>query len=305
VVIAMRILPLAVFLFLPAAACGPTPQTRNPPATEAAAPRTSHIVQQGNVTIEVIAEGSGPLMLLLPSLGRDVTEFDPLAERLRAAGFRVVRPRPRGFGRSVGPMDGLTLHDFARDAAAVVEHERAGLAIMVGHAYGHFVAKMTAADFPHLVRGVALVAASQKNISEEVRRWNAIGSDPTRPVEERRKYVQMVFFAPGSDPTPYLTGFNPGVRAMQDATRIRTPQQEYWASGTAPLLDLQAARDPYRPRSTADELVNEFGRDRVTVVVIPDSSHAVPIEQPAAVADALVAWARTLPAQPGGPAPAP
>ena len=303
----MRILTLVGFLSLPAmAACGSAPQTGNPPATQApGAVRTSHTVQQGNVTIEVIAEGSGPLMVLLPSLGRDVTEFDPLAERLRAAGFRIVRPRPRGFGRSVGPMEGLTLHDFARDTAAVVEHERAGLAIMVGHAYGHFVAKMTASDFPHLVRGVALVAASQKNISEEVRRWNAIGSDPTRPLEERRKYIQMVFFAPGNDPTPYLTGFSPEVRAMQDATRIGTPQQEYWASGTAPLLDLQAAHDPYRPRSTADELVNEFGRERVTVVVIPDSSHAVPIEQPSAVADALVAWARTLPPQPAGPAPAP
>ena len=303
----MRILTLAGLLSLPAmAACGSAPQTGNPPATEApGAGRTSHVVQQGNVTIEVIAEGSGPLMVLLPSLGRDVTEFDPLAERLRAAGFRVVRPRPRGFGRSVGPMAGLTLHDFARDIAAVVEHERAGLAIMVGHAYGHFVAKMTAVDFPHLVRGVALVAASQKNISEEVRRWNAMGSDPTRPLEERRKYIQMVFFAPGNDPTPYLTGFSPGVRAMQDATRIATPQQEYWASGTAPLLDLQAAQDPYRPRSTADELVNEFGRERVTVVVIPDSSHAVPIEQPSAVADALVAWARTLPGQSAGPVPDP
>jgi pimeloyl-ACP methyl ester carboxylesterase len=303
----MRILMLAVFLSLPAvAACGSAPQTDSQPATEApGAVRTSHIVQQGNVTIEVIAEGSGPLMVLLPSLGRDVTEFDPVAERLRAAGFRIVRPRPRGFGRSVGPMEGLTLHDFARDTAAVVEHERAGLAIMVGHAYGHFVAKMTAVDFPRLVRGVALVAASQKNISEEVRRWNAIGSDPTRPLEERRKYIQMVFFAPGNDPTPYLTGFSPEVRVMQDATRIGTPQQEYWASGTAPLLDLQAAHDPYRPRSTADELVNEFGRERVTVVVIPDASHAVPIEQPSAVADALAAWARMLPPQPASPAPAP
>ena len=145
----MRILSLVGFLSLPAmAACGSAPQTGDPPATEAPpAVRTSHAVQQGNVTIEVIAEGSGPLMVLLPSLGRDVTEFDPLAERLRAAGFRVVRPRPRGFGRSVGPMEGLTLHDFARDTAAVVEHERAGLAIMVGHAYGHFVAKMTASIF--------------------------------------------------------------------------------------------------------------------------------------------------------------
>ena len=303
----MRILTLVGLLSFPAmAACGSAPQTGNPPATEAPGPgRTSHIVQQGNVTLDVIAEGSGPLMVLLPSLGRDVSEFDPLAERLRAAGFRVVRPRPRGFGRSVGPMEGLTLHDFARDTAAVVGHERAGFAIMVGHAYGHFVAKMTASDYPHLVRGVALVAASQKNISEEVRRWNAIGSDPTRPLEERRKYIQMVFFAPGNDPTPYLTGFSPEVRTMQDATRIGTPLHEYWASGTAPLLDLQAAHDPYRPRSTAHELLDEFGRERVTVVVIPDSSHAVPIEQPSAVADALVAWARTLPTQSAGPTPAP
>ncbi len=303
----MRVLTLVGFFSLPAmAACGSPSQTANAPAREApSGVRTSHIVQQGDVTIEVVTEGSGPLMVLLPSLGRDVTEFDPLAERLRAAGFRIVRPQPRGFGRSAGPMEGLTLHDFARDTAAVVEHERAGSAIMVGHAYGHFVAKMTAVDFPHLVRGVALVAASQKNISEEVRRWNAIGSDPTRPLDERRKYIQMVFFAPGNDPTPYLTGFSPEVRAMQDATRIGTPQQEYWASGSAPLLDLQAAHDPYRPRSTADELVNEFGRERVTVVVIPDASHAVPIEQPAAVADALVAWARTLPAQPAGSTAAP
>jgi len=301
----MRLITLSAILGLPVmTGCGSPQQTEQPAHVEATnTARTSYVVQQGDVSIEVIAEGSGPLMVLLPSLGRDATEFDPLAERLAAAGFRVVRPQPRGFGKSVGPMESLTLHDFAKDTAAVIEHEGRGPAIMVGHAYGHFVAKMTAVDCPHLVRGVALVAASQKAISEEVRRWNAIGADPTRPLEERRKYIQMVFFAPGNDPTPYLTGFNPEVRRMQDATRIGTPQQEYWASGTVPLLDLQAAHDPYRPGSTADELVNEFGRERVTVVVIPDSSHAVPIEQPAAVADALVAWAQGLPAQTSGPAP--
>jgi pimeloyl-ACP methyl ester carboxylesterase len=292
----MRLLTLLALLLPLMAACGSAPQNENPPQDEAPhTSRTSYVVEREGVTTEVIGEGSGPLVILLSSLGRDVLEFDPLAERIAAAGFRVVRPQPRGFGKSVGPMEGLTLHDFAKDVAAVIERDGGGTAIMVGHAYGHFVAKMTAVDFPHLVRGVALVAASQKAISEEVRRWNAIGSDPTRPIEERRKYIQMVFFAPGNDPTPYLTGFSPEVRRMQDAARIGTPQAEYWAAGTAPLLDLQAAHDPYRPRSTVDELVNEFGPERVTVVVIPDSSHAVPIEQPAAVADAIVAWARKLP----------
>ena len=188
--------------------------------------RTSHVAQYDNVTIEFVAEGSGPLVVVLPSLGRDVIELAPLAERIAAEGFRVVRPRPRGFGRSAGPLDNLTLHHFARDVAAVVEHERAGPAIVVGHAYGHFVAKMTAVDFPRLVWGVALVAASQKNMDPEVRRWNAIASDPARPDAERLKYLQLVFFAPGHDPGIWLTGFEPAVRRSQDLAREATAPQE-------------------------------------------------------------------------------
>src|SRR5712692_6456219 len=90
------------------------------------AKRTRHVVRSDNVTIEVIAEGSGPLIVLLPSLGRDSEEFDPVAAQVAAAGFRVLRPQPRGYGRSTGPMQNITLHDFARDTAAVIEHEKAG-----------------------------------------------------------------------------------------------------------------------------------------------------------------------------------
>ena len=39
---------------------------------------------------------------------------------------------------------------------------------------------------------------------------------------------------------------------------------------------------------------DEFG-DRVTVMVIPDASHALIPEQPAAVVDALVGWIKSLP----------
>ena len=109
------------------------------------------LVHHDNVTLEVIAQGSGPLIVLLPSLGRDSEELDPWAAKIAAGGFRVLRPRPRGFGKSSGPMDKLTLHDLARDIAAVIEPEHDGPAIVAGHAYGHFVAKMTATDFPTLV----------------------------------------------------------------------------------------------------------------------------------------------------------
>src|SRR5215831_6730313 len=85
------------------------------PLAFGAAPRTREIVRRNNVTIEVIAEGRGPLVVLLPSLGRDSDEFDPVAEQIAAAGFRVLRPQPRGYSRSTGPMQNVTLHDLARD----------------------------------------------------------------------------------------------------------------------------------------------------------------------------------------------
>src|SRR6266702_1843042 len=73
-----------------------------------------------------------------------------------------------------------------------------------------------------------------------------------------------------------------------------TKQSEWWPGGKAPLLDLQAALDPFKPRAMMNEMKEEFG-DRITVAVIPDASHALIPEQPAAVVDAIVAWMRKLP----------
>jgi len=256
--------------------------------------RTREIVRHDNVAIEVIAEGRGPLIVMLPSLGRDSEEFDPAAQRIAKAGFRVLRPQPRGFGRSVGPMEKLTLHDLARDVATVIEHENSGPAILAGHAFGHFVAKMTAVDFPRRVRGVILVGAAQKNPDPEVQRSVAIASDPSQPEAERLKHLKIVFFAPGNDAKLWLTGFHANVRAAEIIARDATPQKEYYAAGNVPLLDIQGEDDPYKPPSARNELVDEFGAKRVTVVRIPHAAHAIIVEQPNAVADAIITWSRRL-----------
>src|SRR5580700_8799132 len=260
-----------------------------------AQPRVREVVHRDDVTIEVIAEGSGPPIVLLPSLGRDSEEFDPVAVRLAASGFRVLRPQPRGYGRSSGPMQNVTLHDFARDVAAVIQYENAGPAILAGHAFGHVVAKMTAVDFPQLVRAVILIGAAQKQPNPEVQKSVSIATDPSQPEDVRLKHLKLVFFAPGNDPKLWLTGFHANVRAAEIVARDATPQKEYWSGGTAPILDVQGSNDPYRPPSSADELVREFGAKRVSVVVIPHAAHAVIVERPGAVADAIVKYARGLP----------
>jgi pimeloyl-ACP methyl ester carboxylesterase len=262
--------------------------------------RTRGIVAYDDVRLDVIAEGSGPLVILLPSRGRGSEDFDAVAAGIAAAGFRVLRPQPRGAAASTGPTKGLTLHDFARDMAEIIKHEGGGPAVMVGHAFGNWVARMTAVDYPQLVRGVVIVAAAAKaypngfagarELSEAVR----LAGDTKLPDEERLKYLRMAFFAPGHDASGWLQGWYGGADEAQSAAGRATKQSEWWSGGTVPLLDLQAANDPFKPAAMSNEMRDEFG-DRVTIVVIANASHALMPEQPAAVVDAIVGWMRKLP----------
>jgi pimeloyl-ACP methyl ester carboxylesterase len=262
--------------------------------------RTRSVVAYDDVRLDVIAEGRGPLVVLLPGRGRDSQDFDALAAGIATAGFRVLRPQPRGAGASTGPMKGLTLHDFARDMAEVIKHEGGGPAVMVGHAFGNWVARMTAVDDPALVRGVVIVAAAAKaypdgfagakELSEAVR----LAGDPKLPDEERLKYLRMAFFAPGHDAGVWLKGWYPEVDEAEAAAGRATKQSEWWSGGNVPLLDVQAANDPFKPASMSNEMRDEFG-ERVTIAVIANASHALIPEQPAAVVDVIVGWIRKLP----------
>jgi len=269
-------------------------------AIAAKAEPVREIFVDGDVRIEVIAEGSGPLIVMLPSRGRGAEDFDEVAAGLAKAGFRILRPQPRGAGRSRGPMTGLSLHDFARDIATVIRHEDGGPAIIVGHAFGSWVARVTAVDYPQAVRGVVIAAAAAKaypagfagakELSDAVRK----AGDPALPDSERLKSLHLAFFAPGNDAGVWLQGWYPEVDAAEFKAGRATQQSEWWPAGTAPLLDLQGALDPFKPRAFTNELREEFG-ERASIVVIPNASHALIPEQPAAVIAAIVAWIGKLP----------
>ena len=268
-------------------------------ASAARADRTRTIVAYDDVRIDVIAEGAGPLVLLLPSRGRGSLDFDDVAAGIAKAGYRVLRPQPRGVEGSQGPTKGLTLHDFARDMASVIRAENNGPAIMVGHAFGSWVARMTAVDYPDLVRGVVIVAAAAKAYPNGFEGAKALSeavsksADARLPDEERLKYLQMAFFAPGHDASGWLKGWYREADEMQSAAGRATKQSEWWSGGSVPLLDLQAANDPFKPRSMMNENRDEFG-DRVTIAVIADASHALIPEQPSAVVEAIVTWMRKV-----------
>jgi pimeloyl-ACP methyl ester carboxylesterase len=259
----------------------------------AQAERIREIISYDDVCIEVIAEGRGPTVVLLPSRGRDSLDFDDLAASIAGAGFHVLRPHARGAG-STGPMKGLSLHDFARDVAEVIRHDGGGPAVIVGHAFGNWVARMTAVDHPDLVRGIVIAAAAAKQYPKELTAAINVAGDPSQPAPDRIAALRFAFFAPGNDPSGWLNGWHPEVRDAQRAAVAAVKQSDWWSAGRAPLLDLQAEQDPFKPADKRNEMKDEFG-DRVTVAVIPGASHALIPEQPQAVVDALVAWIRALP----------
>lgn len=253
------------------------------------------VIASGPARLAVLSQGQGPLVVMLPSRGRDSEDYDSVAAAIAAQGFQVLRPQPRGSDGSTGPLDGLTLHDYAADVAQVIEQAHAGPAVIVGHAYGNWVARMTAIDHPALVRGVVLAASAAKAYPKGLSEIVTKSADPAIPEAERRAYLMQAFFAAGHDPSSWLTGWWPDASRSQSDAAARVPQSEWWSGGAVPLLDLIAADDPFRPQASWQDLKRQFP-DRVTVVMIDNASHALMPEQPGAVADAIVEWMRGLPA---------
>jgi pimeloyl-ACP methyl ester carboxylesterase len=233
-------------------------------------------------------------LVLLPSSSRDSEDFDEIADMFAAQGFRVLRPQPRGMCGSTGPMDGLTLHDYAKDVAVVIQQLAAGSAFVLGHAFGQWVGRCVAADHPHLVRGMILAAAAAKSANPALREHLAKCVDTSLPDPVRLAALQVAFFAPGHDPSSWLSNWHPVASKSQRAASAATPQGDWWDAGSAPVLDMQAEHDPWRPADTRNGILDDLGAARVTVVVIPDASHALIPEQPEAVVRAVRDWTRTL-----------
>ncbi|MDF0601383.1 alpha/beta hydrolase [Psychromarinibacter sp. C21-152] len=236
--------------------------------------------------------GEGPVICLIASAGRGPWDFAGLAERLAVRGYRVLLPVPRGLGESRGPLDGIDFHDLAADVAAVVDAE-GGSAIVAGHAYGCWIARTLAEDRPDLVRGLVFLAAGAERWPAELTDAIDTASDPGAARAARIEALRTAFFAPGHDPTGWLDGWSSDLIAAQRAARARTDPDSWTASGSAPILDLVGAQDPFRPAERRSDYVERFGA-RVTLEVIDGASHALPDERPGDVAARMDRWIAAL-----------
>jgi len=256
-------------------------------------PYETETVSHGQIRLRIRTAGSGPLLVLLPGLGRPAADLDPLAAFLAGAGYRVMQPDPRGSGTK-GPLEPLTLHDLAADVAAAIEW--AGTpAVIVGHAFGNRIARTVAADRPELVRAVVLLGCSglvqpTPEIAEAIRLAQAEDTDlPTR-----ERVVRAAWFAPGHDISVWMGDWSQPVMKAYLAAAAATDTAKWWTAGRAPVVIIQGLADVSAPPENGRQLKQEIG-DRAVLIELAGIGHALPVEDPANVAASVLAELAKLP----------
>lgn len=95
------------------------------------------VVRDG-ITLNVIDEGQGPAVLLVHGFPDSSLLWRHQVQALTSAGYRVIAPDNRGFGRSDAPVgvEHYTLDEFADDLVAILDACGVDRAAVVGHDWG-------------------------------------------------------------------------------------------------------------------------------------------------------------------------
>ncbi|MTV25661.1 alpha/beta hydrolase [Nitriliruptoraceae bacterium ZYF776] len=114
----------------------------------------------GDTRFFVRARGHGDdVALLLHGWPEDGSSWRHVAPALVDAGYRVVAPDLKGFGRSDGPRRGYDPETLADEVAQLIRGLHVRKAVLVGHDWGGAIALATAFRHPGLVRALVVAAA--------------------------------------------------------------------------------------------------------------------------------------------------
>lgn len=147
------------------------------------------VIRTSRLSVPALAAGDGPIVVCWHGFPDHPLSFGPLAERLVAAGRRVVAPFLRGHHpstyRDMPFSDGLTL---AADAAAVNAALSDSPLDVIGHDIGAGVAGRLAAAWPERVRRVITMSvpppAALRTIFDD-------------PAQQQRFFYLFMFQVPG------------------------------------------------------------------------------------------------------------
>ncbi|MEQ1913354.1 MAG: alpha/beta hydrolase [Vicinamibacterales bacterium] len=260
--------------------------------------RTDLRVNVGVAALNVTAWGSGENVVLIPGAGGSSRDYDVLGPAIAAEGFRAIAINARGVRGSTGSLDNLSLHDYAKDVARLIEQLAGGRAHILGPAVGGRIARCVAVDWPDRAATVTVVAAGGKVAADPDARAavDRYFDDPTITTDGLRKIAETVLLAPGSDPAPLLAAREnwPAARAAVARASRETPVDEWWLGGRSPMLVIQGLNDRVAPAANG-RMLRDAAPNRVTLVELENTGHMAVFERPKEVVRAAVAFWRAHP----------
>ena len=253
------------------------------------------LVETPTGLVEYFRAGAGRVVVLIPALAQSVAEFNDLAGALHAHGFQTIAIHHGGVGQSQ-PRAGktTTLLTVADQIDAVLNHAgvpREEPVFLIGRALGNRIARAFGAGYPGRTAGVVLLGSG-----------GAAKTKPPWPVLLKYLFLQVPGLSTGVrrrllesllcvQRNVLPDGFcrKPPLRAVLHQARSarRTPLQDWWSGGKAPMLVIQGESDRIAPQSNARVLKETFP-ERVELLLVPSAGHALTFDAPDVVRSACL-----------------
>jgi 3-oxoadipate enol-lactonase len=245
--------------------------------------------------VEDHGEGDPPLILLHAfPLDHHVWKE---TRGLLAAGHRVVLMDFRGFGRSAPAPPPYSMELLADDVRAVMDALGIERAVLGGVSMGGYVALAFLAAHPQRLAGLALVDSRATPDTPEAKEGRGRMAELARRDGARAVVEEMLpkFFAPETErQRPELVDWArrlgeaasvDGIVGALAAMRDRPDRGELLEGVQIPVTVVVGEHDAITPPEDSKKMAERIVGSEL--IVVPAAGHLAPLEQPAAVADAL------------------
>jgi pimeloyl-ACP methyl ester carboxylesterase len=276
----------------------------DPDAPRYPAGEERRVTTDDGVELAVTTAGAadGPTVVLSHCWTGSRAIWGPVAERLCAAGCRVVLYDQRGHGQSTHGDEPPTIAMLGHDLRAVLDALDVHDAVLVGHSMGGMSVQSYAAehpvDFKERVRAVVLVATAAQTVGralpaaaidrllgDRYPAWagrgalgralvrGSIGQTP------QRAHVELTLDGWARTTGYARAGFLTAMASMDLRTSLR--------DAGVPATILVGTRDRLTPVALARRLAS--GIPDSELVVLPGAGHMLPLERPDDVVEAIEA----------------
>jgi pimeloyl-ACP methyl ester carboxylesterase len=232
--------------------------------------------------------GSGDLVIMLPGMGDLRHSYRFVAPRLRDQGYRVVTVDLRGHGESSPNWSDYSIEAVSRDILALIEHLKAGPAILMAASFSPGAAVLAAVERPSAVKALILIGPFVRDKMNSLQKlmlnllmsgpWKVRGWDmfyrslypvhQPADLEAYRAQLRANLAEPGRFDAVKAMGFAPRAAAEANLSQVQ-----------APTLVVMGSRDPdFKPPAAEAQFVADQLAGRVAM--IEDAGHYPHVDVP-------------------------